>query len=92
VTILVHKNMLQILPYSKIVLKKIKAFGLEKKFKKQMALFSQDSRHPSLHTELLLPKEYGIYSFRVDQKYRALFIFSKEKNAVEILNITSHYQ
>lgn len=84
--------MLQILPCSKIVLKKIKVFGLEKKFNKQITLFSQDSRHPSLHTELLLPKEYGIYSFRIDQKYRTLFIFRKEKNAIEILNITSHYQ
>ncbi|MDO8741680.1 MAG: hypothetical protein Q7J11_00870 [Candidatus Roizmanbacteria bacterium] len=84
--------MLQILPYSKIVLKKIKVFGLEKKFNKQIVLFSQDHRHPSLHTELLLPKEYGIYSFRVDQKYRALFIFRKEKNVIEILNITSHYK
>ncbi len=84
--------MLQILPYSKIVLKKVKTFGLEKKFKKQIALFSQNPHHPSLHTELLQPKEYGIYSFRIDQKYRALFIFRKEKNAIEILNITSHYQ
>lgn len=84
--------MIQILPFSKIVLKKVRAFGLDKKFKKQIALFSQDHRHPSLHTELLLPKEYGIYSFRVDQKYRALFVFRKEINAVGILNITSHYQ
>lgn len=84
--------MIRILPFSKIVLKKVRDFGLDKKFKKQIGIFSQDHRHPSLHTELLLPKEYGIYSFRVDQKYRALFIFRKEKNAVEILNITSHYQ
>lgn len=84
--------MIQILPFSKIVLKKIRAFGLSKKFKKQIYLFSQDHRHPSLHTEILLPKEYGIYSFRVDQKYRALFIFRKDENAVEIINITSHYQ
>ncbi|MCR4277160.1 MAG: hypothetical protein NUV87_03460 [Candidatus Roizmanbacteria bacterium] len=84
--------MIQILPFSKIVLKKVRVFGLDKKFKKQIDLFSKDHRHPSLHTELLLPKEYGIYSFRVDQKYRALFIFRKEKNAIEILNITLHYQ
>lgn len=84
--------MIKILPFSKMVLKKVRAFGLDKKFKKQIDLFSQDHRHPSLHTELLLPKEYGIYSFRVDQKYRALFVFRKDKNAVEILNITTHYQ
>jgi plasmid maintenance system killer protein len=87
-----RKNMILILPYSKIVLKKVKTFGLNKKFKKQIDLFSQDHRRHSLHTELLLPKEYGIYSFRVDQKYRALFIFRKDKVTVEIINITSHYQ
>jgi len=84
--------MLQILPFSKIILKKIKVFGLEKKFNKQLVIFSQNPHYPSLHTELLKPKEYGIYSFRIDQKYRALFIFRKDKNAIEILNITSHYQ
>lgn len=84
--------MFQILPCSKMVLKKVKAFGLEKKFNKQLTIFSQDPRYPSLHTELLEPKEYRIYSFRIDQKYRVLFIFRKDKNAIEIINVTSHYQ
>lgn len=84
--------MLQILPCSKVVLKKVKIFGLEKKFNKQLIIFLKDPRYPSLHTELLEPKEYDIYSFRIDQKYRALFIFRDDKLVIEIINITSHYQ
>ena len=83
--------MLQILPCSKIVLKKVKTFGLGKKFNKQLKIFIKDPRYPSLHTELLEPKEYGIYSFRIDQKYRALFVFRDDKTTIEIINITSHY-
>lgn len=84
--------MLQILPCSKIILKKVKIFGLRKKFNKQLTIFSKDPRYPSLHTEILEPKEYSIYSFRIDKKYRALFVFRDDKTAIEIINITSHYQ
>lgn len=84
--------MLNILPFSKIVLKKVKIFGLGKKFNKQLTIFIKDPRYPSLHTELLEPKEHGIYSFRIDQKYRALFIFRDDKTTIEIINITSHYK
>ena len=84
--------MVEILPLNKKLAIKIKTFSLEKKFNKQINLFSENPRHPSLNTELLKPKEYGIYSFRINQKYRALFIFRDDKTAIEIINITSHYQ
>ena len=84
--------MIEILSPNKKLAVKIKTFGLEKKFNKQINLFSENPRHPSLNTELLEPKEYGIYSFRIDQKYRVLFIFRDDKTAIEIINITSHYQ
>lgn len=63
---------------------------LEKKWQKVQWLFETNPRHPSLHTELLEPKENLIYSFRLDRKYRALFIV-REDQVMEIINITNHY-
>ncbi|OGY25964.1 MAG: hypothetical protein A2Z24_02495 [Candidatus Woykebacteria bacterium RBG_16_44_10] len=63
----------------------------EKKFAKQLALFLQNPRHPSLHTELLKPKEKKVYSFRIDRKYRAIFIYLG-KGEIEIIDINPHYQ
>lgn len=84
--------MIEILPIGSKISKKIKKFGLVNKFKKQLDLFSENPHHPSLNTELLKPKEYGIYSFRIDRKYRIIFIFRDDKKSVEIINITIHYQ
>ncbi|MBI2029680.1 hypothetical protein HYT02_04645 [Candidatus Gottesmanbacteria bacterium] len=63
---------------------------LRKKFDKQIKIFQQNSRHPSLHTELLIPKSDGIYSFRIDKKYRSLFIIINFE--AEIVDINDHYQ
>lgn len=84
--------MISILPLGNRLLKKIKKLGLEIKFNKQIALLSKNPSYPSLNTELLEPKEYGIYSFCIDKKYRAIFIFRDDKKSIEIINITSHYQ
>ncbi len=65
--------------------------NLREKFEKQKMFFELNFRHPSLHTELLEPKEMRIYSFRVDRKYRAIFIFHSG-NKVEIVDINNHYQ
>jgi len=64
---------------------------LTRKFIKQKRLFEKDVFHSSLRTELLEPKRMCIWSFRLDRKYRAIFIF-KTKNAVEIIDINDHYQ
>ncbi|MBK9331623.1 MAG: type II toxin-antitoxin system YoeB family toxin, partial [Ignavibacteria bacterium] len=42
------------------------------------------------NTELLEPHWRGIYSFRIDQKYRALFIMADGE--AEIFQITNHYK
>lgn len=64
---------------------------LNKKFSKQKETFSENPHHPSLHTEILEPKNLKIYSFRIDKKYRVVFIiiFPGE---VEIIDINDHYQ
>jgi Txe/YoeB family toxin of Txe-Axe toxin-antitoxin module len=68
----------------------LKKHNLIKKFEKVKNLFEQDYRHPSLNVEILEPKSLKIYSFRIDLKYRAVFIIID--NEVEIISITNHYK
>lgn len=77
----------------KVVTPKIRTFirarNLDEKWEKARVLFEKDIRHPSLHTELMEPKDEMIYSFRVDKKYRALFVI---KNGVAfVFRVTNHY-
>jgi plasmid maintenance system killer protein len=65
--------------------------GLQKKWKKIQALFVANPRHPSLHTELLEPKQNLIYSFRLNQQYRVLF-FVHDDASIEVIKITNHYR
>ncbi len=65
--------------------------NLKKKFDKQVALFENNPRHPSLNTERLEPKQLKVYSFRIDKKYRAIFIFITPEE-IEIIDINDHYQ
>jgi Txe/YoeB family toxin of Txe-Axe toxin-antitoxin module len=60
------------------------------KYKKAKTLFENDILHPSLNLEILEPKHLKIYSFRIDLKYRAIFIIIA--NEAEIITITKHYQ
>jgi Txe/YoeB family toxin of Txe-Axe toxin-antitoxin module len=68
----------------------IKTHHLSKKFEKAKELFEKDFNHPSLNLEILEPKHLKIYSFRIDLKYRAIFIIVD--NEVEIITITNHYK
>lgn len=69
----------------------LKKRKLEKKFEKQRNLFEQNHFHPSLETELLEPKRLRLWSFRIDKKYRVIFIF-RTKNTVEIIDVNNHYR
>jgi len=64
--------------------------NLAQKWKKQKNIFEKNIRHPSLNTELLEPHWRGIYSFRIDRKYRALFFITNGK--AEVFQITLHYK
>lgn len=64
--------------------------SLVAKWNKAKKLFENDLRHPSLHTELLEPRWRGIYSFRLDKKYRALFFITD--GHAEVFRITNHYK
>lgn len=80
-----------ILPLHPDIKDYLRKHKLEDKFKKQKLFFETDFRYPGLHTELLEPKDMRIYSFRLDRKYRAVFIFRRGNN-VEILDVNNHYQ
>lgn len=71
------------------LLKYLKKHNLETKFQKQLKLLLLDFRHPSLNTEILEPRSKKIYSFRVDKKYRAIFVVQNSK--IVIIDINDHY-
>lgn len=68
----------------------INQHGLMRKWNKASKLFETNIRHPSLHTELLEPHWHGIYSFRLDRKYRALFFITEGR--AEVFQVTKHYK
>lgn len=68
----------------------IKVHQLSSKWLKAKKLFEYNLRHPSLRVELLEPRWRGIYSFRLDIKYRALFFITQGK--IEVFQITRHYK
>jgi len=61
-----------------------------KELKKTKELFEKNPFHSSLNKEILEPKHLKIYSFKIDKKYRAIFIYVDEK--VETISITNHYK
>lgn len=82
---------MKVLPLHKELLLYLKTRGLQRKFEKQKRLFEENPFYPSLETEVLEPMHLKIYSFRIDRKYRAIFIYRGE-NTVEIIDINNHYK
>jgi Txe/YoeB family toxin of Txe-Axe toxin-antitoxin module len=82
---------MKIIPVDPDITRYLKKHGLEGKFEKQRRLFEENPFHPGLETELLEPRNARFWSFRVDRKYRAIFIFQK-KDVVEIIDVTNHYR
>jgi Txe/YoeB family toxin of Txe-Axe toxin-antitoxin module len=82
---------MQIKPVRDDLLHYVKKRGLTRKFAKQCFLFTTNSRYPSLKTEILEPRRLRLYSFRIDKKYRAIFIMTTPGEA-EIIDINDHYQ
>jgi hypothetical protein len=64
---------------------------LTKKWEKAQAFFEDNIRYSSLYTELLRPHWRGIYSFRLDRRYRALFLINEDGEA-EVFQITNHHE
>jgi Txe/YoeB family toxin of Txe-Axe toxin-antitoxin module len=81
----------QILDLREDIVNYLRRHGLVKKWKKSKEFFESNPLHRSLNTELLEPKHRLIYSFRIDKKYRALFIYLPE-DKVEVVGVTKHYR
>lgn len=81
---------MKIKPLRKDLILYLKRHNLTNKFRKAKSLFEENIRHPSLNTELLEPSHHGIYSFRHDRKYRALFFI--DNDSAEVFQITNHYK
>lgn len=82
---------MNILPLHPELKQYLKDRKLEKKFTKQTRLFEENPYYPGLGTELLEPKSMRIWSFRIDKKYRVIFIF-RSSDTIEIIDINNHYQ
>ena len=82
---------MDILPVHQEILDYLKIHRLEKKFYKQLEFLKLNLRHPGLSIELLEPKHLKFYSFRIDRKYRAIFIF-RRVGLIEILDANNHYK
>lgn len=65
--------------------------NLKKKFDKQLAIFLTNPFYPSLRTERLEPKDRKVYYFRIDRRYRAIFVLTKP-DEIEIIDINLHYE
>lgn len=77
-------------PIRKDLVEYLVTHKLEKKWDKASRLFNENIRHPSLEVELLEPHWRGIYSFRINKKYRVLFFIID--SVAEIFKITNHYK
>jgi hypothetical protein len=73
------------------LLEYLHAHDLVKKWQKAKSLFENNPSHASLNTELLEPKHRAVYSFRLDKRYRALFIHVGG-GVIEVFAITNHYR
>ena len=80
-----------ILPIHEEIVKYLKKRKLLRKFEKQSKFLIYNPSHPSLNIEILEPKRFKLYSFRVDKKYRAVFIF-RGPDIIEVLDVNNHYQ
>ena len=80
-----------ILPLHSEIILYLREHKLEKKFLEKIKFLENNFSHPSLNTEILKPKHLRIYSFRVDKKYRAIFIF-RNSQTIEILDINNHHK
>ncbi len=80
-----------ILPIHAEIVAYLKTRNLSNKFSEKIKFLENDFRHPSLNVEILEPKHLRIYSFRIDKKYRAIFIF-RDSQTIEILDANNHYK
>ena len=83
--------MYTVLPLTPKLQSKVTKPNLVKKYAKAIALLATNPQHPGLNVELLEPKHMNYYSFRLDRKYRGLYIVHSDKTTIQVVGITVHY-
>lgn len=69
----------------------LKRRNLLAQYEKQKTLFELNPRHPGLHSERLEPAIFNVCGFRINKKFRALFVYH-DRNTVEVIDVNNHYQ
>lgn len=82
---------MKILPIHPEIIEYVKKHNLKVKFDKQLRFLRNNIRHPSLGVEILEPKHLHFFSFRIDRRYRAIFIFPNQET-IEIIDVNNHYR
>lgn len=82
---------MRIKPLNKYLQRYVARKNLVQKFEKQARFLVENPSHPSLNLEILEPRSAGRYSFRIDKKYRAIFIFISS-DEIEVVDINPHYE
>lgn len=83
--------MYRILPLTPKLHAKVIKYNLSKKFAKSVILLSENPYHPGLHTELLEPKSSQLHSFRIDKKFRGIYIIHSDMTTIQVVGVTVHY-
>jgi len=65
--------------------------NLVNQWEKRKYLFEQNPKQPGLNTELLEPRHLKLYSFRLTQKYRVIFVYVGNSE-IEVVDINDHYR
>lgn len=82
---------MQVKPLRKDLIEYLVKKNLVKQWEKKKYLFEQNPKLPGLNTELLEPKHLKLYSFRLTQKYRVIFIYAGNQE-IEVIDINDHYK
>lgn len=69
---------------------KARGFRMTRQLDKKKDFFINNPLHPSLHFELLEPKQLGRYSFRLNDQYRAILI-KNAPNEYTIINVEDYH-
>lgn len=82
---------MKVLPLKPRLEKFLKRRNLLAQYEKQKALFELNPRYPGLHTERLEPSVFNVCSFRINKKFRVLFVY-QDRDTAEVIDVNNHYR
>ncbi len=82
---------MRIKPLREDLIQYLQSRNLFKQWENKKYQFELNPKTPGLNTEILEPKHLKLYSFRLNQKYRAIFVYVGNEE-IEIIDINNHYK